>query len=792
MNVNNPFVRVGRFLLNHAKAVLLISLVAYGLLLTQLANIRLDTSAEGYLNEDAPVILEYDQFREEFGRDEFFILAISADTVFSIEFLTALKELHEAIALKMPYLESVESLVNVRSIYGEDDDLIAEDLLETLPQDEQELKVLVDRIRRKPIYYDRLINRDEDTITILIKQQSFIPKEGENGETVYKHLEDPEVLEGYHVLINLKEQFIGRFSNGEIHVSGSPAIGAYMSDAIQKDFGVLTSVAIAMVFIMLWLLFKRWSGVFISLAVMVFSISSCIAMMPLLGYPMQITSSILPSFLLAVCIGDSVHLLSIFYRFYDEGETKFNAILHALDHTGLAVLFTTITTSVGLLTFSISDVRPIASLGLFAAIGSSLAFLATVVLIPTLIALFPIKAKSASDKDQDKMQEGNLMYRFTTACIKLSTTHPKKILAVSLVLFAACVAVIPSVRFAQNAMKWFPDETPVKAAVKFVERKITGSMPLEMVIDLKEEQGAIDPAFLQKLDAWLSSIEGQKFNGIKVISVNALTTLIKETHQAFNGNSDEQYIIPDDKELIAQELLLVEMDQADDLYGFVDHSFSRTRITLIVPWADAIKMADFQDELRASYTQYFDPEALPLELTGMIPIFSRLFAAMVYSAAQSYLIAAAVITLMMMLLLRKFTDGLLSMIPNLLPIMLVIAVMTLMDIPMDIFTMLIGSIALGLCVDDTVHFMHGFKTHYAKHGNAQKAIEDTLYSTGKALITTSVVLFMGFMIYTLSSLNNMILFGQLTASCIVLALLADFIIAPAIMKLKYDNKKEQD
>ncbi|NRB43097.1 MAG: MMPL family transporter, partial [Pseudomonadales bacterium] len=653
-----------------------------------------------------------------------------------------------------------------------------------LPTTPEELAQLKQRVQGKELYYGRLINEKEDTVALFIKLLPYELVVDQSGQEHYQNLSDADMLEGSHEIEAVLDTFKSRFS-GDMYLGGSPALGAYMSTVIQDDFTVFTSVAVLMVAGFLAFLFRRVSGVLIPLLVMTLGITSCIAMMPILGYPMQITTSILPSFLLAVCIGDAVHLLTIFYRRYDEGVEKNAAMLYALSHTGVAVLFTSLTTAAGLLTFSISDIQPIASLGLFAALGSIIAFLLTVTMVPVLITLLPLKRRSVSSDDQ-QMKQGTLLWKFTHFSLWLAISHSKKVVLVSLVIAIVALSQLPNLRFSQDSLTWFPDDTPVKMAIKAIEENITGTMPLEIIIDTGVEQGALNPVFLQQIDSWLTAINGTEMEGIKIRSINSLLNLIKETNQAFNGNSPDAYRIPDNQELIAQELLLIEMDEADDLYSYTDSGFQKLRITLIVPWADAIILKDFQGRVLESFDEHVT-EDVEIALTGLIPVFSTMFTAMITSAANSYLIAALAIGFMMIVLMRGVVDGLLSMIPNLLPIIIVLAFMTLMDIPLDVFTILIGSIALGLCVDDTVHFMHGFQVAYKHHGNAQRAIEETLTSTGKALLITSVVLFFGFLTFTLSDLKNMDNFGMLTALCIVFALLADFILAPALMMLRYGH-----
>ncbi|NRB37665.1 MAG: MMPL family transporter [Pseudomonadales bacterium] len=791
-SANNFFSRLGRVFITRPKTALVILAVIFAFMLMQLPKLRIDTSAESFLLPTSAPIVNYDKFRHEFGRDEFFIVIVTGVDVFSLDFLSTFRDFHHSLEADVANLQSVESLVNVRSIYGDGDDLIAEELLETFPENEADLQQIKQRIRGKEIYYDRLINRDEDTVAVLVKMMPTKRVVDEQGNEHFVNLGDSEIATGSAQIQAVADKFEQAFKGGEIYIGGSPAMGAYLSKVIQRDFGLFTGTALLMVAFVLMLLFKRASGVLIPITIMGIGIVCSMAMMPILDYPMQITTSILPTFLLAVCIGDSVHLLTIFYRKYDEGASKSDALLYALDHAGTAVFFTSLTTAAGLLTFSISEVQPVASLGLFAAIGSVVAFALTVTTIPTLITVLPIKRKPLV-ADAEKMQAGGLFYLFTKGCIYLSTQHPIKIVVLTTLFTVFAVMQVPNLRFSQDSLAWLPEDNAVKQAIFKVEEKITGTAPMEVIIDTGKTQGALDPVFLHKVDLWLASIAKKEMAGIKVVSINSLLGLIKETNQAFNGNNPEAYIIPDEQALIAQELLLIEMDEADDLYSYTDTDFSKLRITLIMPWNDAVIYKAYQEALLADYAKTFGPDSgYDMHLTGVTPIFSILLTAMIQSAAESYLIAAVVISLMMIILMRSVINGLLSMIPNLLPILAAVAFMVLVDMPMDVFTVLIGSIALGLCVDDTVHFMHGFNTAYKKHGDTVKAIEETLMTTGKALIITTIVLFCGFLTFMLSDLESMRNFSLLMVICIVLALLADFLVAPALMMLRYGSKKIAD
>jgi len=206
------------------------------------------------------------------------------------------------------------------------------------------------------------------------------------------------------------------------------------------------------------------------------------------------------------------------------------------------------------------------------------------------------------------------------------------------------------------------------------------------------------------------------------------------------------------------------------------------RFSIRTPMVDGSHYPPFGDEVARIFSKELDGLA-QARLTGLMVVMGRSFAASIETMFRSYAIALLVITPLMMLLLGSARLGLIAMIPNLFPIVLTLGLMGWLGIPLEMFSLLIGSVALGLAVDDTIHFMHGFRRGYAASGNVEIAVRETLQTTGQALLFTSIVLTMGFLIYVLSDLSNLSRFGMLTAFSIVIAFLADVLLAPALMKI---------
>ena len=375
----------------------------------------------------------------------------------------------------------------------------------------------------------------------------------------------------------------------------------------------------------------------------------------------------------------------------------------------------------------------------------------------------------------------------------------KNILITIIAAIGICIALagLPRLQFSHNLLSWLPDDLPVRTATESIDLNLRGSVALEVVLDTGRENGLYDRDVLVAIDTLANELEQFKQDELYVGKVVAVSTILKEIHQALNENRSEMYKIPDNGALIPQEFLLFENSGSDDLEDMVDSRFQLARVTIKVPWRDSLTYVPFIKEIEERFAAAFadlDKAGKPVEVTttGIMALFARILYATMHSAAQSYGIAIAVISLMMILMIGNWRLGLIAMIPNIGPIAIVMGIMGWFAIPLDMFTMMVASIAIGLAVDDTVHFIYNFKRYYTESGDVRDAVGHTLHTAGRAMLTTSIVLSIGFFIFMFASMNNVFYFGMLVGMAIILALLGDFFLAPALMALTADKmlKKE--
>ena len=233
--------------------------------------------------------------------------------------------------------------------------------------------------------------------------------------------------------------------------------------------------------------------------------------------------------------------------------------------------------------------------------------------------------------------------------------------------------------------------------------------------------------------------------------------------------------------------MLFENSGSDDLKDLVDSSFSKARLTFKLKWVEAGEYGELNEELRSLLRSELG-DSVEITITGMIPLFQRTIVAAVNSMASSYVAAFVLISIIMILLLGSVKIGLVSMIPNILPVVMTLAFMNITGMPLDIFTMLIGAIIIGLSVDDTVHFFHNFARYHNQGVGVGEAVKETMLGTGRAMIATTIVLALGFYVYIFATMSNIVNFGLLTGGAIVVALISDVLLAPALLKLISKDK----
>ncbi|MDF1877257.1 MMPL family transporter [Sulfurimonas sp. SAG-AH-194-L11] len=775
---------MGVTITKHPKKIILLMLLVSILIISNLRFITIDTSTEGFLKVNDPALIRYEAFKEQFGQDEKIMVIVEAKDIFSMATLSKLQKLHNALEENVPHLNDITSIINARNTRGEGDRLIVEDLFANFPTTQSALEAIKKTALNNAMYKNLLYNDAHTFTTIILEPSAYESVEGADdldgfGESSAsdndaEFLSDPSKSE----MVRAADKIAATFNSDDfnVFVAGSLAVNDYNKQSVQKDMQKFVKLVLLMMMIFLFVVFRRISAIFLPIFIVLISLLTTIGFMAIVGTPITIPTQILPSFLLAVGIGAVVHLLSMFFKHFNEHEDKDKAISYSLGHSGLAIIMTSLTTAAGLFSFSTAAIEPIAALGIFGALGVIVALINTIVLLPALLAVLPLKPKAAAVAKSQKMD------RLLLAVADFSFTHAKKIIVVSLGIAVVFIYLATQVAFKHDTLSWQPDDSPIKISTYKVDEALRGSVTMEVIVDTKKENGLYNAKLLQTLDDAVHEVEQFHTDTHFIGKGWSVGDVLKEIHRALHENNPEYYRITTNDALIPQEFLLFENSGSDDLEDFVDTSMSKARLTFKLPWMEASEYTQISDKIQSILHKKLG-NSVEITVTGMVPLFQRTLVAAMDSMATSYVMAFILIAIMMMLLLGSVKIGLTSMIPNVLPIIIALGFMALVDMPLDLFTMLVGAIVIGLSVDDTVHFFHNFSKYHHQGYSTKESVEMTMLGTGRALVATSVVLSLGFFVYMFASLSNLVNFGILAGGAIIIALIANVILGPALLTL---------
>jgi predicted RND superfamily exporter protein len=772
-----------------AIALLLLVTLALG---SQLGKLEVETSTETLLHEDDPARVVYDAFRRQFGREEVIIISVHPPEVFDLAFLAKLRDFHSELEERVPHLDEVTSLINARETLGDGEDLIVRDLLEELPEGPAELASLKQRALSNPLYRNLLISDDGRIVTVMVTTTAYSSLGGEvdeladfdgaaaedaGGSSEPAFITGHESAEVVQAVNAVAAEY--RAPDFELHLAGAPVMTSDMMDELKRNIGLFSVLSVVAVSLLLFLLFRRVSAVLLSLVVVGPSIVSTFGLMAISGDPISMPTQILPSFLLAVGVGAAVHLLVIFFQACDGGSSREDAIAFAMGHSGLAIIMTSLTTAGGLFSFVTAELSPVAVLGVFGPVGVLIGLAYCLVLMPALLAVAPIARRARQTRDGDAGWIQRFLLWMGDRCVR----SPRIVMICVSVILLVAIAGITRLRFEYDPLRWFPETNVLRRDMELIDRELKGTISLEVIVDTGRENGLHEPRILNGLDRLRVISEayvGEE--GLFVGKAISIADVAKEIHRALNENRPEYYAIAEDRKLIAQEMLLFESSGSDDLEDFVDAQFQKARMTFKLPYAPPLSFAGLIDDIMEAFHREFGDE-VEITATGFVSLMTRSLNAVAISMGRSYVMAFMVIAPLMFLLLGTLRGGTAAMVPTLAPIVLTLGLMGWIGMPLGIFTLMIGSIAIGLAVDNTIHFMHNFRKYYENTGEVRQAVRETLTTTGHALLVAATSLSLAFFIYAFAELRNLVHFGLLTGFTIMAAFIAGITVSPALMAL---------
>jgi len=795
--IEKGFQYLGISVIRYRLAILLMTVAVVGLAATQLPKLSIATSVESMFTRHDQILTDYQQFRSQFGRDEEIVLLISSSDIFSLEFLTTLKQFHEDLENSVPLLKEVRSLVNAPYIEPVDSGVRVGGFLDNLPRTEEEALRYRLRGHSYPGYQNRYFTPDGKHAIVVIKTQAVSAlsadglrlrayARGVNGTEAHPPPgEQPSISQVENIaVIGIVEAVIKQYQTRDFSIafSGTPVYQYHVEPMVRSNLKKMCIAILLVPVLFMPFVFGRGTGAFLPQVTAILGLMIALGLMALLSVRFSLTSSMLPPILLSIGLTAPIHFLVVYYK-YQKRVGKFRGIIATMKHSGFPITMTSFTTVAGLLSFSFSDIAPIADLVNFTIIGILAILVFTLATLPAFLSILEV-VEGAEQGEAN--YEASIFNRTLLALGRLGITRPYIVLILFLVSTLVVGFSVLRLHFSHNQLHYFTEDSDFMRQVRLMEAQTGGFRALEIMIDTQRERGIIDHDRLQaieQLDTRLRSetdIQGHAYIG----RTRSLVDLIKEISCAATGRHQGPCSIPKDEPALARQIDHIGRIAPEALRKYTDADLRLGRLTAMMYWSDAAHDVDFIARMREYAATLFD-DGVKVAITGVVAINSGIIHAMMTSLAIGYSTGFLLITVLMILVVGDVRLGLLAMIPNLFPIIIALGVMGYLDIPLNTYNLIGGSIAIGLAVDDTIHFFHNFRRYYLKSGDINLAVSETLRSAGRAMLATTLILVASFWMRLFSDLKVIADFGLVMGIALLAAFLADVLLAPALLRVYY-------
>ena len=754
------------WVIRHRWLTILASLLIVGLIFSNARFLDFATNYRVFFSGDNPDLLNFEDFQKTYTKNDNFLFVIQAKD--QRRFDGQLSEIAERItaeAWKIPYAIRVDSIPNFQYTWADGDDLTVEDLIKNGNQlDPEKLQEKITIALAEPLLNNFLISTDADTTGINVVLQ-------------YPEKNLVEVPTAVAVARQIVAGIEQDYPDITIVLSGTSMLNNSFAESGLRDMRTLTPIMYAVLLIVTFISLRSISATIATLAVIILSSMISLGAGGLMGVLLTPVSLSAPTIVLTLAIADSIHILVSMRDLMRTGMEKTQALIEGIRINFLAVSITSLTTIVGFLALNFSDAPPFHHLGNMTAAGIAAAWALSLSLLPALVSILPIKTKAVTE-DSKKSNPYLQLANFVIA-------RPNKILLVT-----GTLAITLSILAFTNQLndvwtKYFDESIKFRTDTDFAIKHLGAFYPVEFSVPASEPGGISDPKYLQKLDEFVTWMRSQPH----VNHVYAVTDIFKRLNKNMHGDNPDYYRLPKDKNLSAQYLLLYELSlpYGLDLNDRINIDKSATRVTATLGDVDTIQTRTFISNTR-NWLEENAPEYMWSNATGATQMFSYIAKRNIESMLRGNVIAVTLIALIMVITLRSLKLGVVSIIPNAIPVLVTFGVWSLTVGIIGISAATVTATSLGIIVDDTVHLLTKYiRGRREKLFSTEDSIRYSLNTVGKAITINTVILTAGFSILAMSSFKINQESGILTATAVIAALILDFLLLPALL-LVLDKK----
>lgn len=731
-------------------------------MLYQWKNITFSYEFEDFLPQNDDNAQIFKDFKERFASDnDFLLLALEKKSgIFDSTFLKKVEKIESDIA-KLDDVTAVRSILSMSEFRFMPGGLVVE--IPYVHLDSMRLEKDSVRIYSHEELVNQFVSENGRSLCLFIKHTDFLSKERSDilSDKLYALLDKAE-LDDYHL--------IGRVVGQRYYV-----------EKMMSEMMLFISISVILVILFLWIAFRSIWGILLPQVVLYLSAIWVIGSMGLFNEPINILLVLLPSILFVVGMSDVIHLVSKYIDNLRDGMPKNDAVINAVKEIGLATLLTSLTTAIGFISLIVIPVKPIQSFAIYVSLAVVITFIITILTLPALFILS--KAPVVAERYKNP-----IWHRVLAKTFKWTLRNRKTIPLAFLVVFGISVYGITKLESNNFLMDELKDDNPVKMSFNYMDDNYGGIRPFELMIELKnpEQNQFWDKEVLKDFERVQDYLEDE----YGVQRLTSLITILKTANRSFKSGLHSNYKLPENKGDIARfKKQLERLENGQILRLVVDSTQHFARITGTIPdWGNK-KVTAKNQELEHFLKNELKSPYFDVKLTGTAHLLDLNLKTLSNNMMQGLILASAIIAVLMALLYRSFTMTIISLIPNIIPLVVVAGLMGYMGINLKISTAITFTIAFGIAVDDTIHFLSKLKLELSKGKTLLRALRTTYITTGKAIILTSLVLLAGFFMLILSDFEGTFAMGALVSLSLFIALLADLMLLPLLLIAFYRPRK---
>jgi uncharacterized protein len=702
------------------------------------------------------------KFIEVFGEEgNLIIIGIQDSTFFEFDKFQKWKTLCNNL-LKV---EGVENLLSVSNAYNlhkntEEKKFEIEMVFPDSISNQEELDGAVEKFKSLPFYKKLLYNDESNTylIAITVNKDKMLSKE---REKMVKAIQ------------KIGKQF-EKEENVTLHYSGLPYIRVVTAMIIKSELYLFSALALMICIVVLFLFFRSFKAVFFPVMVVLIGVIWSLGTLGLLGFKITILSGMIPSLLIVIGIPNSIYMMNKFHHEFVKHGNKVKALQRVIVKIGNATFLTNLTTALGFATFIIVKSDLLKQFGIVASLNIMGLFVLSLILIPVIFSFI----KTPSSRHVRHL-EYKVITRLIAWFINATQKHRKWVYATTVIILVLGIWGMTLMKSSGYVVDDIPKDNPIYTDLKFFEKNFNGLMPLEIMIDTKKPGGAMQLSTFGKIDELEKKLE--KYDELS--TPTSILNLLKFSKQAFYNGSENYYSLPNNREknFILQYAATGEKN-SDLLHSFLDSTRQFTRISIRVKDVGVKRMEELYTGFYNDIDSVFNKEDFNVTVTGTSITVFKGTNYLLNNLLTSLALAIALISLIMALMFSSWRMVVMSLTPNIIPLIFTAAVMGFSGIPIKASTILVFSIAFGISVDNTIHFLAKYRQELKATGwDIKKSVVLALSETGVSMLYTSVVLFFGFGIFAVSSFGGTRAMGILVSLTLVVAVISNLILLPTLL-----------